>query len=389
MSRERDHASVRSSSAIASATRSVGVLALSRPTKTCTGCARAASPMTVGMERSGGTRPSGRGRGSATGSGRTKVTAWRRPSRPSDSHATRLAGSPLMVGAVHSARCGPHPRVDRRRAGLDALHDPGPQRGHRDAGRGDEDPVREELPREPDPGKVARREPADLLGGPALHLARAVEQAEHGSPCGESLDGRGLGLVVESRIGRLMSGALDHGGRHEADGDLERESRQAASGAEGPVEPAHPGCGTDEHRAAEGRRSQPPASLADEAGPGGRHAAPVEPGREAQPRRGGCELARQCRGGPATVRGPRGRKERRGGDDAGDHVEEVLGRHGEQVVRPRREAGDDALVLPGAGRQRGRERRLGGARGHDEADPPSGPSEVRLLHECSRPTIRS
>ena len=267
MSIERDQASVRSISAMASSTRSVGVGALSSPTKTCTGCALAGSPMTVGIDRSSGTLPPGRAGGSTTTSGRTKVTACRRPSRPRESHGTRLAGSPLTMGCVQT---------------------PGAARIH---GSTSELPTsifciarlhRALTPRPATVAKAAweasrhtRPEPASgrarsthLLGGPSLGPSRAPEHGEHGRPCCQPGHRR---HVVARSCGRASSpvvvgsgthpGALDDGRGQQADRDREGQRGEAPSAPIARSSERAPAVAPEQHGAAQRRGPEPPRRL--------------------------------------------------------------------------------------------------------------------------------
>lgn len=60
------------------------------------------SCITVRIDSSGRLAPATSSGRSVTGSGRAKVVTWRRPSRPIPAQSTRLAGSPLTSGVVHT-----------------------------------------------------------------------------------------------------------------------------------------------------------------------------------------------------------------------------------------------------------------------------------------------
>ena len=156
---------------------------------------------------------------------------------------------------------------------------------------------------------------------------------------------------------RLHPAAIDDVGEAETDGHRQRDRGEPTARPQPGVERAHARLGPGEERTAETGGPQPPRGLAGRSPqhrlPGPRRKAP----RDGEPD-GSRRAVHHDRPPPGAGR----RTSRRFAAEPAHDLEQVLGAHRQQVVQPRREPGDDALVdraAPGQGRREraGRRRR--------------------------------
>ena len=313
MSIERDHASVRSISAMASSTRSVGRRARCRGRRRpARGAPSRGSPMTVGIDRSSGTLPSGSGGGSATGLGAHEGDGVPSP-LPAQGVPRHEAGRVAADHRVASTRPAPPASTGPRRSCrprcfcMARLHRAlTPTTRH-----GGEGGVETQPPDETGAGHRPGCEPAHLLGGPSLGPPCAPEHGEHRCPGGQPGDRRHVVAGLRTRRGRPWwaraprPGALDDGRVSRPTGIDEGQGGETPVGAHAPgragaPRPSRRGA-REPHSAVVPSRH---AACRARAPPGRRDARTVEVCREAEPQGHRAELADERRHRPATRVGP-------------------------------------------------------------------------------------
>ena len=263
MSNERDQASVRSISASARSTRSLGDGELSSPMKIEIGVALASSCITVLIDSSGRGVPwisagrSSQRLGADVGDDVPAPLA----AHVLPAHEALRVTADVLVGPQARRRLV-HALVELLRAGLDAVHGALPQLMRTDAHSTQRERVTGPTPRGLGARQHAAADRTELLGDPVLAGREAADGQDDAGAGGKAQQRAGLGRVGEVlRRVLALADPLEHERDAEPDGDRDREALDAALGADRLVERV--GGGERTRRAAwRPPRSRPSASPA-------------------------------------------------------------------------------------------------------------------------------